>query len=156
MDELLTTKQVSEQLQIPASTIRSWLTRYPQLFQLEVHLVKDSSGRNLWTKEGVDLLRNRKNADDNAAPAAADHAAEDLLEAVLDRDSDILASRYYERLPLVTLQKIKNWRLNPTPEQRQIVTASVQNALTVGTQHLLLPDYEPRFLPGGNDAEAEE
>lgn len=156
MDELLTTKQVSEQLKIPASTIRSWLTRYPDLFHLEIHLVKDENGRNLWTKSGVDLLRSRKNADENAAPVAADEAAEDLLEAVLDRDSDILATRYYERLPLVTLQKIKNWRLNPTPEQRQIVTRSVQNALTVGTQHLLLPDYEPRLLIGGEDATPEE
>ncbi|MBD2609520.1 MerR family transcriptional regulator [Scytonema hofmannii FACHB-248] len=148
MQQLYTTPEASKETGIPDGTIRSWLTRYPGLFQVGIHIVIEETGRKMWTVAGLDLLRSRKTAGETATPGAANFEAEDLLEALLENDSQQLAIAYYQMLPLRTLQRIKQMRCNPTPEDREIVANSVRSALNAGTSHLLLPTYQPLLLEG--------
>jgi hypothetical protein len=148
MQQLYTTPEASKETGIPEGTIRSWLSRYPGLFQIDIHVVIEETGRKMWTAAGLDMLRSRKTAGENATPDAANFDAEDLLEALLDQDSEQLARAYYQMLPIRTLQRIREMRLNPTPEDKQIVANSVRSALNAGTSHLLLPTYQPLLLEG--------
>jgi hypothetical protein len=52
---------------------------------------------SLGTDAGIDLLRSR--ATQNAASSVAIFDAGDLLEAVLDKDADVLATEYWRQLP---------------------------------------------------------
>lgn len=153
MQQLYTTPEASKEIGIPEGTIRSWLTRYPGLFQPDLHIVIEETGRKMWTVAGLDLLRSRKAAGENATPDVANFDAEDLLEALLEQDSQQLARAYYQMLPIRTLQRIKEMRLSPTPKDREIVTNSVRSALNAGTAHLLLPTYQPLLLEGGESEE---
>ncbi|MHC5823805.1 MAG: hypothetical protein ACYT04_50220, partial [Nostoc sp.] len=90
-----------------------------------------------------------KPAPDDDAEIDAESDAPDLLEALLERDSQQLAEQYWRLLAGRTVQRIKQMRDNPTPKQRQIVQASVNAAVNAGTEHLLLPTYQP--LLGGRD-----
>ncbi|MHC5729835.1 MAG: hypothetical protein ACYTXY_38095 [Nostoc sp.] len=152
MQNLYTTPEAAKETGIPESTIRSWLRRHPEVFQFEVHVVADEHGVNLWTQAGVELLHSRratKPAPDDDAEIDAESDAPDLLEALLERDSQQLAEQYWRLLAGRTVQRIKQMRDNPTPKQRQIVQASVNAAVNAGTEHLLLPTYQP--LLGGRD-----
>ncbi len=148
MQQLYTTPEASKETGIPEGTIRSWLSRYPGVFQVDIHIVIEETGRKMWTVAGLDLLRSRKTAGENAAPDVANFDADDLLETLLDQDSQQLARTYYQMLPMRTLQRIREMRLNPTPEDREIVANSVRSALNAGTSHLLLPTYQPLLLEG--------
>ncbi len=72
MQHLHTTAQAAELLGIPAATIRSWLSRFPEVFQESIHIVVHD-GKKLWTETGIDLLRQR--AAENATPFAANNDA---------------------------------------------------------------------------------
>lgn len=148
MQQLYTTPEASKETGIPEGTIRSWLSRHSGLFQVNVHIVIEESGRKMWTPAGLELLRSRTNAPENATPHIAKYDADDLLEALLEKDSHILARAYWQNLPIRTLQRIKEMRLNPTPEDREVITHSVRSAINAGTSHLLLPTYQPLLLEG--------
>lgn len=157
MQNLYTTPEAAQLTGIKEKTIRSWLTRYPQLFQIDVHLVVDEHKRKLWTEVGIDLLRSRtasKTAADEDAEIDADEDAANLLESILERDAETLAEEYWRQLPGRMLRRIKLMRDNPTPKQRELVQASVKAALNAGTSHLLLPVYQPMLLGGGDEQTA--
>ncbi|MCC5626865.1 hypothetical protein LC613_01120 [Nostoc sphaeroides CHAB 2801] len=156
MQQLYTTPEAAKLTNIPESTIRSWLRRYPEVFQFDIHVVSDEHGVKLWTEAGIELLNSRratKTATDDDAENDSESDATDLLETLLEEDAQRLANEYWRLLPGRTLQRIKQMRLNPTPEQRQIVQLSVRAALNAGTEHLLLPTYQPRFLEGADEAD---
>ena len=156
MQNLYTTPEAARETGIPESTIRSWMRRYPEVFQFDVHVVADEHGVKLWTEAGIELLHSRrtpKKATEDDAEIDAESDAPDLLESLLEEDSQRLANEYYRQLPGRTLQRIKQMRDNPTPEQRRMVELSVSAALNAGTEHLLLPTYQPRFLEGGDETD---
>jgi hypothetical protein len=154
MQNLYTTPEAARETGIPESTIRSWMRRHPEVFQFNVHVVADDHGVKLWTQAGIELLESRratKDATEEDAENDAESDAPDLLESLLKEDAQRLANEYWRLLPGRTLQRIKQMRDNPTPEQRQIVQLSVRAAINAGTEHLLLPTYQPRLLEGGGD-----
>lgn len=154
MSNLYTTPDAARETGIPESTIRSWLRRHPEVFQFDVHVVSDEHGQKLWTEAGIELLHSRrasKTATDDDANFDAESDIPDLLESLLEEDAQRLASEYWRLLPGRTLQHIKQMRDNPTPEQRQIVQTSVRAAINAGTEHLLLPTYQPMLLEGGDE-----
>lgn len=156
MQNLYTTPEAAKETGIPESTIRSWLRRHPEVFQFDIHVVADEHGVKLWTNSGIELLHSRrasKNATESDAEIDAESDAPDLLESLLEEDSQRLAEEYYRQLPGRTLQRIKRMRDNPTPQERQIVQLSVSAAINAGTEHLLLPTYQPMLLGGGDEAE---
>ena len=151
MQNLYTTPEAAKTTGIPESTIRSWLTRNPDVFQFDIHVITDEHKQKLWTEAGIELLQSRrasKTATDDDANLDAESDAPDLLESLLEEDAERLANEYWRLLPGRTLQRIKQMRDNPTPEQRQIVQTSVRAAINAGTEHLLLPTYQPRLLEG--------
>ena len=156
MQNLYTTPEAAKLTGIPESTIRSWLRRHPEVFQFEVHVVSDEHGQKLWTEAGIELLHSRratKTATDDDAEIDAESDAPDLLESLLNSDAQRLANEYYRQLPGRTLQRIKQMRFNPTPEQRQIVELSFRAAINAGTEHLLLPTYQPMLPEGGDETD---
>lgn len=151
MQNLYTTPEAAKITNIPESTIRSWLRRHPEVFQFDIHVVADEHGVKLWTQAGIELLHSRrasKNATDDDAEFDAESDALDLLESLLDKDAQQLANEYWRQLPGRTVQRIKQMRDNPTPQQHQIVQTSVRAAVNAGTEHLLLPTYQPMLLEG--------
>lgn len=159
MQNLYTTPEAAKETGIPESTIRSWLSRHPEVFQFDIHVIKDEHGVNLWTQAGIELMHSRrasKNATDSDAKIDAELDAEldatDLLESLLEEDAQRLADEYWRQLPGRTVQRIKQMRDNPTPQQRQIVQTSVRAAVDAGTEHLLLPTYQP-LLRGRDETE---
>ncbi|MBD2438269.1 helix-turn-helix domain-containing protein [Nostoc sp. FACHB-110] len=158
MSQLYTTPEAAEITGIKESTIRSWLRRHPEVFQIDVHVVVDEHGQKLWTEAGIEMLRSRrtapKNATGNDAESDADDDAVDFLESLLETDAQALALEYWRQLPGRVLRRIKLMREQPTPEERVIVANSVRAALNAGTNHLLLPVYQPMLL-GRNDDETE-
>jgi DNA-directed RNA polymerase specialized sigma24 family protein len=156
MQNLFTTPDAARLTGIPESTIRSWMRRHPEVFQVDVHVAIDEHGQKLWTDAGIEMLRAHrasKTATDDDANFDAEFDAPDLLESLLEEDAQRLANEYWRLLPGRTLQRIKQMRDNPTPEQRQIVQLSVRAALNAGTEHLLLPSYQPMLLEGGDETE---
>ncbi|MEH1781738.1 MAG: hypothetical protein V7L26_22030 [Nostoc sp.] len=154
MQNLYTTPEAARLTGIPESTIRTWLTRYPSVFQFDIHVVTDEHKQKLWTEAGIELLQSRrasKNATDDDANLDAESDAPDLLESLLEEDSQRLANEYWRLLPGRTVQRIRQMRDNPTPQQRQTVQTSVRAAVNAGTEHLLLPTYQPMLLEGGGD-----
>ncbi|MEH2337601.1 hypothetical protein [Nostoc sp.] len=151
MQNLYTTPEAAKITDIPESTIRSWLRRHPGVFQIDAHVAIDEHGQKLWTEAGIELLHSRratKNATEDDAEFDAESDAPDLLESLLEEDAQRLAREYWRQLPGRTLHRIKQMRDNPTPEDREVVTLSVNAALNAGTEHLLLPTYQPMLLEG--------
>ena len=64
-NKLYTSSEAATILGISANTVRSWLSRYPQAFEVGVHLV-EQSGKRVWTETGLSLLRQR--VEENATP----------------------------------------------------------------------------------------
>ena len=149
MSNLYTTPEAAKLTGIPESTIRSWLRRHPQVFQMDVHLVADEHKRKLWTEAGIEVLRSR--ALENATDDDAENDADGLLELLLENDAHQLAREYWRQLPGRVLHRIRQMHQNPTPEDRQIVATSLRAALNAGTSHLLLPVYQPMLLGGGDE-----
>jgi hypothetical protein len=74
MQNLQTTPEVARVTGIPESTIRSWMRRHPEVFQVDVHVVIDQAGQKLWTDAGVEMLRSHR-ASKNATESDADFDA---------------------------------------------------------------------------------
>ncbi|MEH2374028.1 hypothetical protein [Nostoc sp.] len=149
MQNLYTTPEAAKVTGIPQSTIRSWMSRHTEVFQMDIHVAIDEHGQKLWTDAGIELLQSRrasKNATDDDAENDAESDAPDLLESLLEEDAQRLAQQYWRLLPGRTLRRIKQMRDNPTPQEREIVQLSVRAALNAGTEHLLLPTYQPMML----------
>lgn len=147
MSQLYTTPEASKETGIPEGTIRSWLSRHPGVFEVNVHIVIEDSGRKMWTETGLQLLRSR--ASENAAEDVAENDAGiegDILESLLEAGSQSLAMKFFEQLPTRTIARIRRMLTNPTPEEREIVSESIQTAIGAGTNHLL--QSQPRRLPG--------
>lgn len=157
MSQLYTTPEVARLTEIPEGTIRSWLSRHPGVFQIDVHIVVDQHGQKLWTDAGVELLRSRRTASKNAtaddANFNADENAEDLLESLLEESATQLAYQFWQLLPGRVLGRIKQMRDNPSAKDKQVVSLSVRAAVN-GAERLLLPNYQPMLL-GSNDDETE-
>lgn len=156
MAQLYTTPEAARETGIPESTIRSWMRRHPEVFQVDIHVAIDEHGQKLWTDAGVEMLRAHrasKTATDDDANFDAESDASDLLESLLEQDAQRLANEYFRRLPGRTVQLIRQMRHNPTPEQRQVVQTSVRAAVNAGTEHLLLPIYQPMLLEGGDETD---
>lgn len=152
MQNLYTTPDAARVTGIPESTIRSWLRRHPGVFQIDVHVVVEESGRKMWTEAGIELLHSRNAvAPETATDDDAEISADDFLESLLNNDAHQLAREYWRHLPGRTLQRIRQMRDNPTPEDREIVQTSVRAALSAGTSHLLLPTYQPMLLEGDGE-----
>jgi DNA-binding transcriptional MerR regulator len=156
MSQLYTTPEAARETGIPESTIRSWMRRHPEVFQVDTHVCIDEHGVKLWTDAGIEMLRSHrasKTATDDDAEFDAESDAPNLLESLLEEDAQRLAEEYWRLLPGRTLQRIKKMRDNPTPEQRQIVQTSVRAAINAGTEHLLLPIYQPMLLEAGDETD---
>ncbi|MEH2319585.1 hypothetical protein [Nostoc sp.] len=151
MQNLYTTPEAAKITGIPQSTIRSWMSRHAEVFQVDIHVAIDEHGQKLWTDLGIELLHSRR-ASKNATDDDAESDAPDLLESLLEADAQQLAEQYWRLLPGRTLQRIKQMRDNPTPQERGIVELSVRAALNAGTEHLLLPTYQP-MLTGGDETD---
>lgn len=160
--QLYTTPEAAKLTGIPEGTIRAWLSRHAGLFELGKHLVKEESGRKLWTQEGIELLRSRaaasKDATENATHTAANSATDDqfvsptdFLETILDHGSEELATEYFRQLPGRTLERIKRMLHSPTAEERLVVKSSVTEAIALGRVQLLQPRENLRSLPYATD-----
>ncbi|WP_017652149.1 helix-turn-helix domain-containing protein [Fortiea contorta] len=151
MQNLYTTPEASRETGIPESTIRSWLRRHPGVFQIDVHVVVEESGRKMWTDAGIELLRSRNTAPENATDDDAENSADDLLESLLANDANALAHEYWRQFPGRVIHRIRQMRDNPTPQDREIMQTSLRAALAAGTSHLLLPTYQPMLLEGDGE-----
>jgi hypothetical protein len=142
---LHTTPEASKLTGIPESTIRSWLSRHSQAFEIGIHLIIEDSGRKMWTDAGIELLRSR--ATQNATVNVADSDAVDVLDELLDHDSEILADEYYRQLPGRLLSKIRGRKQAQHASYRTAVATVVEQ----GSDHLLLKPYQPLLLGGADE-----
>ena len=156
MQQLYTTPQAAEKTGIPAGTIRSWLSRYTDVFKVNTHIVIEDSGRKMWTEEGISLLQSRKNEADNATVDVAQNDTQDqiqadfderILEPMLEAGAETLAVKFFQLLPKRTVSRIQQMLTNPTPEDRELVEQSVNTAIASGTVYLL-PNSNSRRLAG--------
>ena len=143
--DLYSTPEASKLTGIPEGTIRSWLSRYPQVFQLETDIIIEESGRKMWTDTGIQKLRSR--ATQNVADNVADSDAVDVLDELLEHDSEALADEYYRQLPGRLLMKIRSRKHTQHPTYRTAVATVVDQ----GNDHLLLKPYQPLLLGSANE-----
>lgn len=143
--KLYTTSEASEKTGIPQGTIRSWLTRHSELFQVETHVQIDEHGRKLWTPEGIKLLLKRK---DSSAEEVSEEVKitenNHLLEKLLETGAEQLAIIFFEQLPRRTVERIGGMLNNPTPEEKEMIEGSVNRALNSGVNYLA-----PKACEGG-------
>ncbi|MBD2773185.1 hypothetical protein [Iningainema tapete] len=147
MNQLYTTPEAAKETGIPEGTIRAWLSRYPEAFISDVHLVIEN-GKKFWTEKGIELLQSRR-ATENATPLAANSdavATEDvtdnaatsdagqslhdaMLNAFLGQVSREMAAAFCQQLPGRTLQEIHRMLHSPLQQERETVTQSLQEAM---------------------------
>ncbi|NJN13663.1 MAG: hypothetical protein HC815_39550 [Richelia sp. RM1_1_1] len=144
-----TTSEASQKTGIPEGTIRSWLVRHPELFQVDVHVKIDQNGRKLWTNEGINQLLAKKNPNPSESLPSVETGEESteeyqtVLEELLEAGAERLAYRYFELLPYRLILRIQRMLSNPTPEEKTLIGDSVKNALGSGVGYLL-PNSEVR------------
>ncbi len=136
-----TTTEAAQITGINENTIRSWMSRCPGKFVENLHFVIEESGRKLWTDTGVEFLKTRPISE------TEDANADTAIEALLDEAANYYAQRFFQELPSRVIRRIQQMRTNPTAEEKVLIEASVQNALSIGTFELLpsyvrLPDGE--------------
>lgn len=146
---VFTTPEVSQLTGIKEGTIRSWLSRYPEVFILGTHIIKDENGKNLWTEAGLQLLKSRNNPEQATVDSDKQSAIDQFVDELLERDSEFIVQQYLLRLPSRVHQKLQQVRCNPTDKHKEAVTVAV-NAIVTSTPTYLLPEYEPMLL-GGSD-----
>ena len=136
-DKLYTTSEASEKTGIPQSTIRSWLTRYPDQFQVEVHVKIDEHQRKLWTPEGIKQLLKRKDSNTEDTSNEVNVIQNNhLLEKLLEAGAEQLATIFFEQLPKRTIERISRMLSSPTPEEKELIETSVNSALKSGVSYL--------------------
>lgn len=132
-----TTPEAAEKTGIPQGTIRSWLTRYPELFQIGVHIEVDEHNRKLWTQEGIKQLLKRRDAGGEENLNEVDFDEKNyLLEKLLEAGAEQMAIRFFDLLPLRTVERISQMLSNPTPEEKERIKQSVMNAVDSGVNYL--------------------
>ena len=136
-NKLYTTPEASEKTGIPQSTIRSWLTRYPEQFQLEIHVQIDEHQRKLWTQEGIKQLLKRKDSSTEEVSEEVNITENNhLLEKLLEAGAEQMATIFFEQLPTRTVERISRMLSNPTPEEKVLIDNSVNSALNSGVNYL--------------------
>ncbi|MFK0735225.1 MAG: hypothetical protein ACIWVG_29510 [Gloeotrichia echinulata HAB0833] len=154
---LYTTPQAAKETGIPEGTIRSWLSRYPGLFVSDVHIIIEESGRKMWTREGIELLRSRSDSEGISRSSETENATEtdatfnassEILEPLLDEASTQLALEFFRQLPTRTATRIRAMINSPTPEERVLVSESMKGAIATGVTYLLPQNSETRRLAG--------
>ncbi|OUL36372.1 hypothetical protein BV372_08115 [Nostoc sp. T09] len=149
MSNLYTTPEAARETGIPEGTIRSWLTRKRGEFLIDTHIViEEGTGRKLWTEVGLELLRSRAgNPSDEEITSEEPEDFDNLvLDPIVEATTERLAIRYFQLLPARTIARIQQMLTNPTPEERELVETSIQNAIAAGTHHLL--NSQTRRLSG--------
>ncbi len=169
MQQLYTTKEAARLLGISDGTIRSWLSRFPSVFEADKHIVIQE-GKKLWTEAGLDLIKQRaaenaasRNASatetaidtaasnvtpatDNATQHAANNDAElatfsdAMIDGFTDKISLEIAATIAEKLPGRVLHHIQRMLHTPSTKEREIL----QHA-TLQQLHLL-PGVEKKYL----------
>ncbi|MEM9922521.1 MAG: hypothetical protein AAF915_01985 [Cyanobacteria bacterium P01_D01_bin.50] len=140
--KLFSTKEAAEKTGIPQNTIRTWLSRHSDYFELQTHVVIDEHGRKLWTEEGLKHLVKRKEGDNYSAVEDIESL---VLDELLEAASTKLAIAFFDRLPSRTLQRIQRMLSSPTQEESEMITASINAAINSGTSYLN-PNLEARRL----------
>lgn len=143
-----TTPEAAKILSISQNTIRSWMSRYPGYFIQNTHFIIEESGRKLWTELGIEFLKTCPPAATADAIAEEPDAGDEMLEPLLEEASKQLAVRFWQKLPMRTLQRIQRMREQPTPEEIEVMQQSVDNAIKIGTFQLL-----PNYIKGLPDGE---
>ena len=135
--KLYTTAEASEKTGIPQGTIRSWLVRHPELFQVNEHVQIDEHNRKLWTPEGIKQLLKRKDfTNEEVSEEVKITQNNELLEKLLEAGADQLATIFFEQLPKRTVERISRMLSNPTPEEQKLIDNSVNQALNSGVNYL--------------------
>ena len=161
MQQLYTSAEAARLLGISDGTIRSWLSRYPEVFIPDIHIVQQDN-KKLWTEAGLDLLRQRAaenagatenaieiaaNSDAPAQEIATQHAASNdasfsdaIVEGFTDKISLEIAATIAEKLPSRVLHHIQRMLLSPSHKELEILQQATQQQLQ------LLPGVEGKYL----------
>lgn len=149
MHKTYTTPEAAKILSISQNTIRSWMSRYPGYFVQDKHFIIEESGRKLWTELGLDFLKTCPPTDRETEREPDPDAATALIDSLLEASSEQLAIRFWQELPMRTLQRIARMRSQPTPQEMELMQKSVDDAIKIGTFELL-----PNYIKGLPDGEA--
>lgn len=147
MEKTYTTKEASELTGIPLNTIRSWMSRHAGMFLEGEHYIIEASGRKLWTAKGIEFLKTKPPSNSNTENTETSNYS-DVIEPILELASKHLAYEFWKQLPVRTLQRIQQMRVNPTDEERELMQQSAREALSIGTFEIL-----PSYIRGLPDAE---
>lgn len=143
-----TTPEAAKLIGVSQNTIRSWMSRYPGYFIQDVHFQIEDTGRKLWLEEGIEFLKTCPPTVTTDAVDEESDAADTMLEPLLEEASKQLAVRFWQELPMRTLQRIQRMREQPTPEEMEVMQQSVDDAIKIGTFQLL-----PNYIKGLPDGE---
>lgn len=80
-NELLTTKQLAERLNVSDATIRTWNSRYSALIQEGTHFVKDG-GRKFWTNAALQLFQGETQIETPVETESVSPALQPVAEAI--------------------------------------------------------------------------
>ncbi|MDJ0674388.1 MAG: hypothetical protein QNJ36_03130 [Calothrix sp. MO_167.B42] len=147
--KLFTTAEAAKQTGIPEGTIRSWMSRRPGAFTIDVDVViEKESGRKMWTETGLQALLRERGITEESPEDSSATTLEAMLEPLLEETSKQLAHKFFEQLPLRTLRRIQMMMANPSEEEQQIVQQAVDAAINQGSI-ALQPQYM-RLQPDGD------
>ncbi len=143
-----TTPEAAKLIGVSQNTIRSWMSRYPGYFIQDVHFQIEETGRKLWLESGIEFLKTCPPTATDDVDAEESSATDAMLEPLLEEASKQLAVRFWQELPMRTLQRIQRMREQPTPEEMEVMQQSVGDAIKIGTFQLL-----PNYIKGLPDGE---
>ena len=137
MSTVYTTPQAAEVTGVNVKTLRSWLTRYPEVFRLDVHVVIDENGRKLWTEEGIERIRQHQSGESFSessedAELDAGEYYDQLLEPLLEVATQQLAYKFLEKLPQRVLLRVRQIVTNPTEEDKEALAIARAKTLHQG------------------------
>lgn len=135
-----TTPEAAKLIGVSQNTIRSWMSRYPGYFIQDVHFQIEETGRKLWLEEGIEFLKTCPPTATDDVTQETEPDSSDALEPLLEAASNQLAYQFWKELPMRTLQRIQQMRMNPTPEEKELMQQSAREALAIGTFELA-PTY---------------
>ena len=164
MQQLYTSAEAARLIGVSDGTVRSWLSRHSECFEVGKHIV-EQDGKRLWTEEGLQLLRTRArenaascdaSSDAGAVENAASHDASfnadgkalhvAMLDSFVEQTAQELATTFWKELPSRTLQHIQRMMHSPKPQEREIVLMSMQQVMELlpGSQgkHMALPQAQ--------------
>lgn len=163
--QVYTTPEAARETGIPEGTIRCWLSRHGECFEVGKHIV-EQHGKRLWTQEGLQLLKTRAtenavlsaaNTDAGAVDFALDSTASinadgkalhvAMLDSFIEQTAKELAATFWQQLPARTLQHIQRMMNAPLPQEREVVQQSMQQVMQLlprpqSGKHIALPEAE--------------